>query len=186
MGNDGWHSFLALNDESASVDASFDFTPVWNSMPAGASFCVAVPYSHGIAEEMLSHISQENDKLNGALDGGAGCAGMKTQNCKPHCLLVSLMALPNRRNCQETVYAKYWCARKQSARRCFAGKPDSAGRSANLASRSEFPIRSVSESAGGATRSINVGLFFRVSLAMQNKRCFSPSMTRWLITPCKH
>ncbi len=65
MGNDGWHSFLALNDESASVDASFDFTPVWNSMPAGASFCVAVPYSHGIAEEMLSHISRENDKLNG-------------------------------------------------------------------------------------------------------------------------
>ena len=72
MSNDGWHSFLALNDESASVDASFDFTPVWNSMPAGASFCVAVPYSHGIAEEMLSHISQENDKLNGALDGAAG------------------------------------------------------------------------------------------------------------------
>lgn len=72
MGNDGWHSFVALNDESASVDASFDFTPVWNSMPAGASFCVAVPYSHGIAEEMLSHISQENDKLNGALDGAAG------------------------------------------------------------------------------------------------------------------
>lgn len=72
MSNDGWHSFVALNDESASVDASFDFTPVWNSMPAGASFCVAVPYSHGIAEEMLSHISQENDKLNGALDGAAG------------------------------------------------------------------------------------------------------------------
>lgn len=59
MSNDGWHSFVALNDESASVDASFDFTPVWNSMPAGASFCVAVPYSHGIAEEMLSHISQK-------------------------------------------------------------------------------------------------------------------------------
>ncbi|MQK41052.1 DUF2138 family protein, partial [Escherichia coli] len=72
MGNDGWHSFVALNDESASVDTSFDFTPVWNSMPAGASFCVVVPYSHGIAEEMLSHISQENDKLNGALDGAAG------------------------------------------------------------------------------------------------------------------
>ncbi|MCK7226075.1 DUF2138 family protein, partial [Enterobacter kobei] len=33
---------------------------------------VVVPYSHGIAEEMLSHISQENDKLNGALDGAAG------------------------------------------------------------------------------------------------------------------
>lgn len=72
MSNDGWHSFLALNDESASVDASFDFMPVWSSMPAGASFCVAVPYSHGIAEEMLSHIGQENDKLNGALDGAAG------------------------------------------------------------------------------------------------------------------
>lgn len=72
MGNDGWHSFVALNDESASVDTSFDFTPVWNSMPAGASFCVVVPYSHGIAEEMLSYISQENDKLNGALDGAAG------------------------------------------------------------------------------------------------------------------
>ncbi|WP_149451765.1 DUF2138 domain-containing protein [Escherichia albertii] len=72
MSNDGWRSFLALNDESASVDASFDFTPVWRSMPAGASFCVALPYSHGIAEEMLSHISQENDKLSGMLDGAAG------------------------------------------------------------------------------------------------------------------
>lgn len=44
MSNDGWRSFLALNDESASVDASFDFTPVWRSMPAGASFCVAPRY----------------------------------------------------------------------------------------------------------------------------------------------
>ncbi|STF85644.1 putative membrane protein YfaA [Escherichia coli] len=75
-------------------------------MPAGASFCVAVPYSHGIAEEMLSHISQENDKLNGALDGAAGCAGMKTQNCKPRCLSVSLMALPNRRNCQGKLFTQ--------------------------------------------------------------------------------
>ncbi|XNM60437.1 hypothetical protein ACLK1T_22695 [Escherichia coli] len=28
--------------------------------------------------------------------------------------------------------------------------------------------------------------FFRVSLAMQNKTLLFPSMTRWLITPCKH
>ncbi len=169
MGNDGWHSFLALNDESASVDASFDFTPVWNSMPAGASFCVAVPYSHGIAEEMLSHISRENDKLNGALDGGAGLCWYEDSKLQTPLFVGQFDGTAEQAQLPETVYAKYWCARKQSARRCFAGKPDSAGRSANLASRSEFPIRSVSESAGGATRSINVGLFFRVSLAMQNK-----------------
>ncbi len=173
MGNDGWHSFVALNDESASVDASFDFTPVWNSMPAGASFCVAVPYSHGIAEEMLSHISQENDKLNGALDGAAGLCWYKSQNCKPRCLSVSLMAL--QRAQLQKASRRSWRARKQSARRCFAGKPDSARRSANLASRSEFPVRSVSESAGGATRSINVGLFFpRVAGDAKQNAAFLP------------
>lgn len=92
MGNDGWHSFVALNDESASVDASFDFTPVWNSMPAGASFCVAVP---------------------------RGCAGMKTQNCKPRCLSVSLMALPNRRNCQGNCLRKILVRTKAKRQKVF-------------------------------------------------------------------
>ena len=130
---------------------------------------------HGIAEEMLSHISQENDKLNGALDGGAGLCWYEDSKLQTHCLLVSLMALPNRRNCQGKLFTQNIGAHKQSARRCFAGKPDSAGRSANLASRSEFPIRSVSESAGGATRSINVGLFFpRVAGDAKQNAAFLP------------
>lgn len=175
MGNDGWHSFVALNDESASVDTSFDFTPVWNSMPAGASFCVVVPYSHGIAEEMLSHISQENDKLNGALDGAAGLCWYADSKLQTPLFVGQFDGTAEQAQLRETVYAKYWCARKQSARRCFADKPDSAGRSANLASRSEFPIRSVSESAGGATRSINVGLFFpRVAGDAKQNAAFLP------------
>lgn len=72
MGNDGWYSFVVLNDEFVSVDVSFDFMLVWNSMFVGVSFCVAVPYSYGIAEEMFLYISQENDKLNGVLDGVVG------------------------------------------------------------------------------------------------------------------
>lgn len=57
MGNDGWYSFVALNDEFVSVDVSFDFTSVWNSMFVGVSFCVAVSYLYGIVEEMFSYIS---------------------------------------------------------------------------------------------------------------------------------
>ncbi len=61
-----------------------------------------------------SHISQENDKLNGALDGAAGRAGMKTQNYKPRYLLVNLMASRTGTTAWETVYAKYWCARNKA------------------------------------------------------------------------
>ncbi|EPS0308393.1 DUF2138 domain-containing protein [Escherichia coli] len=63
-GKKRWQASFGLEERAAEK------TPVRQRIVA--SFCVAVPYSHGIAEEMLSHISQENDKLNGALDGAAG------------------------------------------------------------------------------------------------------------------
>lgn len=176
MGNDGWHSFVALNDESASVDTSFDFTPVWNEYACrGQLLCGGAVFTRYCRRDAFAH-QPENDKLNGALDGAAGLCWYEDSKLQTPLFVGQFDGTAEtRRNCRETVYAKYWCARKQSARRCFADKPDSAGRSANLASRSEFPIRSVSESAGGATRSINVGLFFpRVAGDAKQNAAFLP------------
>ncbi|WP_058913496.1 DUF2138 domain-containing protein [Entomohabitans teleogrylli] len=71
----GWSSWLALNDQQAGADASFAFAPVWQSMPAGASFCVALPFSHGIAEQMLQQLDTDGagaEQLAGLFDGAAG------------------------------------------------------------------------------------------------------------------
>ncbi len=118
MSNDGWHSFVALNDESASV------MPV-SILRRYGTVCLPGPASVGGAvfawycrRDAFAH-QPGNDKLNGALDGAAGLCWYEDSNYKPRYLLVNLMAQPNRHNCWETVYAKYWCARKQSARRCL-------------------------------------------------------------------
>ena len=176
MGNDGWHSFVALNDESASVDASFDFTPVWNSMPAGASFCVAVPYSHGIAEEMLSHISQENDKLNGALDGAAGLCWYEDSKLQTPLFVGQFDGTAEQAQLPGKLFTQNIGAHESKAPEGVLPVSQTQQGEAQIWRREvSSPIRPVSESAGGATRSINVGLFFRVSLAMQNKTLlFSP------------
>lgn len=74
MGKQGWQSFLALNDSHAADDSDFNLTPIWQAMPAGAGFCVALPYSRGIAEEMLKHIaaSEAANQLAGQFSGAAG------------------------------------------------------------------------------------------------------------------
>ncbi len=130
--------------------------------------CGGAVFTRYCRRDAFAH-QPENDKLNGALDGGAGLCWYEDSKLQTPLFVGQFDGSAEQAQLPGNCLRKILCARKQSARRCFAGKPDSAGRSANLASRSEFPIRPVSESAGGATRSINVGLFFRVSLAMQNK-----------------
>ncbi|XPE53417.1 hypothetical protein ACNKHX_13960 [Shigella flexneri] len=90
---------------------------------------------------------------------------------------MSLMALPNGAIARETVLRKILVRTKQSARRSFADKPDSAGRSANLASRSEFRYGRLRKRR--RRNPINhAGLIFRVSLAIQSKTLLSSLMTR--------
>lgn len=75
MDEKGWHSFLALNDSKAAGDSSFELKPIWQAMPMGASVCASLPYSRGIADEMLKQFSGENaanGKLSEQLSGSAG------------------------------------------------------------------------------------------------------------------
>lgn len=75
LDNKGWHSFLALNDSQAASDSSFELKPIWQSMPVGASLCASLPYSRGIAEQMLKQFSESEDaasKLSGQFSGAAG------------------------------------------------------------------------------------------------------------------
>lgn len=58
MGNDGWHSFVALNDESASVDTSFDFTPVWNEYACrGQLLCGGAVFTRYCRRDAFAHQS---------------------------------------------------------------------------------------------------------------------------------
>ena len=48
MDDKGWHSFLAMDELENQPD--FDFKPIWQAMPMGASACVALPLA---AEQQL-------------------------------------------------------------------------------------------------------------------------------------
>ncbi len=124
--NDGWHSFVALNDESASVDASSILRRYGTvCLPGPASVWRSV-FAWYCRRDAFAHQPGKR-QLNGALDGAAGLCWYEDSKLQPRYLLVNLMAQPNRHNCLGTVYAKYWCARKQSARRCFAGSQTQQG-----------------------------------------------------------
>ncbi|PVZ87087.1 DUF2138 domain-containing protein [Serratia sp. S1B] len=53
----GWASYIALNGSSTAENASFDFSPVWKSMPMGASFCLALPVSQSVPEYLLQRVA---------------------------------------------------------------------------------------------------------------------------------
>ncbi len=69
MDEQGWHSFLALNE--TDNQQSLDFKPIWQAMPIGASACVALPLAAAqqkpllvrlgaqepVAEALTAHIS---------------------------------------------------------------------------------------------------------------------------------
>ncbi|MBW7984894.1 DUF2138 domain-containing protein [Enterobacillus tribolii] len=76
MTGQGWNSFLALNDRDAAADTSFNFTPVWQAMPMGASFCVALPVARGVAEEMLGRVGGNEERAGVLAQHLTGAAGM--------------------------------------------------------------------------------------------------------------
>ncbi|TQI82012.1 uncharacterized protein YfaA (DUF2138 family) [Serratia fonticola] len=58
----GWASYLALNDASTAENAAFDFSPIWKTMPMGASLCLALPVSHSVPEYLLQRIDTLSDE----------------------------------------------------------------------------------------------------------------------------
>lgn len=54
----GWESYLALHGAAVAGNASFDFTPIWNAMPMGASFCMALPVSQDMPEYLLQRVNE--------------------------------------------------------------------------------------------------------------------------------
>ncbi|WP_407315361.1 DUF2138 domain-containing protein [Pseudomonas sp. nanlin1] len=51
MDEKGWHSFLAMNE--TDQQPGFDFKPIWQAMPIGASACVALPLAAGQQKPLL-------------------------------------------------------------------------------------------------------------------------------------
>jgi uncharacterized protein YfaA (DUF2138 family) len=74
MDDKGWHSFLAMDELDNQPD--FDFKPIWQAMPMGASACVALPLAAEQQQPLLVKLGAD-DKVAQALTGHmAGAAGL--------------------------------------------------------------------------------------------------------------
>lgn len=62
----GWASYLALNDPSTAGNATFDFSPIWKTMPMGASFCLALPVAQSVPEYLLQRVDAISDNATDA------------------------------------------------------------------------------------------------------------------------
>lgn len=170
MAQDGWHSLLALKDESASVDASFDFAPVWSSMPAGASFCVAVPYSHGIAEEMLSELSPDKAKFNGALEGAAGLCWYEDSKLQTPLFVGLYSGSAEQAQLPGKLFSQTIGARESKAPEGVLPVSQTQQGEATIWRREVSSCYGQYPAAQAAQpEQLMSGSFFRVTLAMQNK-----------------
>ena len=74
MDDQGWHGFLAMDELDNQPD--FDFKPIWQAMPMGASACVALPLAAEQQQPLLVKLGAD-DKVAQALTGHmAGAAGL--------------------------------------------------------------------------------------------------------------
>ncbi|MCP8463781.1 DUF2138 domain-containing protein [Pseudomonas sp. ZM23] len=74
QGKDGWHSFLALNEVARQPE--LDFTPIWQTMPMGASACVALPVTPGLYDNMLVRLGAEQKMAAAFSEHLSGAAGL--------------------------------------------------------------------------------------------------------------
>ncbi len=73
MDDKGWHSFLALDEQDKAAD--FDFKPIWQAMPVGASACVALPLAAEQQQPLLVKLGADEataKKLTEHMSGAAG------------------------------------------------------------------------------------------------------------------
>jgi uncharacterized protein YfaA (DUF2138 family) len=74
MDNKGWHSFLAMDELENQPD--FDFKPIWQAMPMGASACVALPLAAEQQKPLLVKLGAEEAVAQALTEHMAGAAGL--------------------------------------------------------------------------------------------------------------
>ncbi len=74
MNEQGWSSYLALDDVDGQ--SAFDFAPVWQAMPMGASACVALPVAPGLPERLLTKVGAEPEAARELAEQLSGSAGL--------------------------------------------------------------------------------------------------------------
>ncbi|MHC8379356.1 DUF2138 domain-containing protein [Pseudomonas sp. MDT1-16] len=74
MDDKGWHSFLALDELDNQPD--FDFKPIWQAMPMGASACVALPLAAEQQKPLLVKLGAEESVAQALTEHMAGAAGL--------------------------------------------------------------------------------------------------------------
>jgi uncharacterized protein YfaA (DUF2138 family) len=74
MDDKGWHSFLAMDELDNQPD--FDFKPIWQAMPMGASACVALPLAVEHQKPLLVKLGAEENTAQALIEHMAGAAGL--------------------------------------------------------------------------------------------------------------
>jgi uncharacterized protein YfaA (DUF2138 family) len=74
MDDKGWHSFLAMDELDDQPD--FDFKPIWQAMPMGASACVALPLAAEQQKPLLVKLGAEEKVAQALTEHMAGAAGL--------------------------------------------------------------------------------------------------------------
>jgi uncharacterized protein YfaA (DUF2138 family) len=74
MDDKGWHSFLAMDELDNQPD--FDFKPIWQAMPMGASACVALPLAAEQQKPLLVKLGAEENVAQALTEHMAGAAGL--------------------------------------------------------------------------------------------------------------
>jgi uncharacterized protein YfaA (DUF2138 family) len=74
MDDKGWHSFLAMDELDDQPD--FDFKPIWQAMPMGASACVALPLAAEQQKPLLVKLGAEEPVAQALTEHMAGAAGL--------------------------------------------------------------------------------------------------------------
>lgn len=74
MDDKGWHSFLAMDELENQPD--FDFKPIWQAMPMGASACVALPLAAEQQKPLLVKLGADDEVAQALTEHMAGAAGL--------------------------------------------------------------------------------------------------------------
>lgn len=74
MDDKGWHSFLAMAELENQPD--FDFKPIWQAMPMGASACVALPLAAEQQKPLLVKLGADDAVAQALTEHMAGAAGL--------------------------------------------------------------------------------------------------------------
>lgn len=74
MDDKGWHSFLAMDE--LDDQPGFDFKPIWQAMPMGASACVALPLAAAQQKPLLVKLGAEEKVAQALTEHMAGTAGL--------------------------------------------------------------------------------------------------------------